>query len=1470
MFVINTNKIVFQPKPFNPKGSFMDLKFLKPKSKIFRGISLLLAILVFHSQIGWTAGEIAALLKTGTQSTTSAQQSTVNTAPAATQPGTASTDSFLQNTLVLTQSSTQTSLGLISGPSQPVVTSSVPEATNAKKLTLSGTKEAFTSILINNVQVVARNNATTWTATVKLNAEGNNAFSITAKSLLGKLSTAKVITILRDTVIPIGSLNINSGALYSSFQAVTLNLGASDSLSGINQMSFSTNNVNWTSPEAYASSKTFMLPAGDGMKTVYVKYFDKAGNASAVSSKSILLDWTAPSGTIKVNNGVQSVKQTAVTLNLSAVDSGSGLSKMSFSTDNLTWSTAENYAASKAWTLTGGNGNKTIYVKFLDKAGNPSNPISVTVLLDTMGPVGSININSGAAYTASRTVTLNLSANDAGTGINTMSFSTDNVNWTTPPEAYSAPRTLTLPAGDGPKTVYVKYSDKLGNVGSVYAKSIVLDTALPTGSINIDSGAAYAIFGVVTLNLSAIDSLSGINTMSFSTDNTTWTGPEAYAFSKTFTLPSGDGNKTVYVKYFDKAGNASVAYSKLIFKDMTAPAGSFQINNGASVVKQLGVTLNLSATETGSGLNTMSFSTDNVNWTNPEAYASSKNFTLSGADGNKTVWVKYYDRAGNPSLAYSQSILLDTTIPQTAPGNIIANSVYSGVRTGGSGWLEYYANTADGYVMQGNQKGDLTAFWVENTSQLLNASNKMLRISYVSTTPGGSSGAILLRSQGAEYSVPISFPNTNGQEVGTDFMLPGLASLNGIYEVVLKSYNYTGPLSMTIKQLVILDKPTPVAPPLTVNGSYAQNSLFSVSLANVPAFFPTVTQMRFFVNDVLVQDWQAFATTKNNLPIAANLRGKISVRAEFKDALAQTAVLSGSLFANVSDYLADQNMKYFLGTNPVTAVDAASGYPHEGLNQRGFTQPTDIGFYANLLAEVISGDFVTDSMSVAQAKTALEKVVQSLLTDQASVGFHGLLPWMQFGTNGTRQRANGPAGARVVLGDNVNLSAALGVAIGALQRTGVAGVQGLIDNMNLFLDRQEDGYRNYLFDSAQGTFRQIYYFANTIDEGNVARIAGDKVGTQNYMDEFRSGVMFVTLRYDFPTSVYAALGFQMQNYTLQDGTTKYLAAPYNGGGFQMLWNNLLMPDMSNPALAAQQTNYVAAALDFATVNGLPGFASASYTTGGAYCPQCGISQLAYDGDLYNGQLPLFNPATGVAYDSSVASLYTLGAARMVNPQGVDQFLNQALTQHPELLGQYGLWEGVKKNANGTFSVVTEQISANVLSFMLGVIGKGADNMTWYLQHRTVPSNPAQTLYARMQAIQAPGTPLDFKSGVSYDWTYNSSGGPYQMRTFQKNGSDAIQWSQNLSGLKIKITYIGTAPVNGILELKRRVGNSDVTVVSIDGINFKNTNGVVTTIEIQLPATPDLLDIDKLMIGTPGSVWGNGAITLTGVQAVLPT
>jgi len=103
-------------------------------------------------------------------------------------------------------------------------------------------------------------------------------------------------TLYRDTAVPSGTISVNSGATFTKSTTVTLNLSASNPTAGdpVLDMRFSNDGSTFGAWVPFASSTSFTLPAGDGVKTVFVEFRNGAGAVSTASSHSITLDTTKP------------------------------------------------------------------------------------------------------------------------------------------------------------------------------------------------------------------------------------------------------------------------------------------------------------------------------------------------------------------------------------------------------------------------------------------------------------------------------------------------------------------------------------------------------------------------------------------------------------------------------------------------------------------------------------------------------------------------------------------------------------------------------------------------------------------------------------------------------------------------------------------------------------------------------------------------------------------------------------------------------------------------------------------------------------------------------------------------------------------------------------------------------------------------------------------------------------------------
>ncbi len=354
----------------------------------------------------------------------------------------------------------------------------------------------------------------------------------------------------------------------------------------------------------------------------------------------IFKDTKPPTGSISINSSAPATNNPAVTLTLQCVDSRdstnpgppSGCADMRFSADNATWSAWETYATTRAYTLVGADGVKTVYVEFRDRVGNVSTPYLATITLDRTGPKVTVTINGGATYSTSPSVTLSLTCtnNDCVQMRFEESYSTTWTAWE-PFHGSKAYTFATVPA-NGRVALYVAMTDPLGNQSET-AAYIILDTAAPTGGLLINNNAKYTNSTAVTLTLSCSDYQSGCADMQFSSDNVVWTAWQPVSATVPWTLTAGDGVKTVYAQFRDNVGHLSGVGSVTIILETVPPSGTVVINSGEASTNAPKVTLALTCTDATSGCLNMRFSND-----------GEISESLGGGRGLKTVGSPERDR----------------------------------------------------------------------------------------------------------------------------------------------------------------------------------------------------------------------------------------------------------------------------------------------------------------------------------------------------------------------------------------------------------------------------------------------------------------------------------------------------------------------------------------------------------------------------------------------------------------------------------------------------------------------------------------------------------------------------------------------------------------------------------------------------------------------------------------------------------
>ena len=198
----------------------------------------------------------------------------------------------------------------------------------------------------------------------------------------GNVSVPRTATIALDTSL--GSqygLSIDQAALYTPDVNVTLSIPAT---AGTSEMQVSNDGgfigVPW---EPYATSKPWQITRyGEYVipRTVYVRFKDGAGAISGQYQDDIILDETAPTGSVALPTAeAASAIGPVRTVRLAASDDLSPPSRMQMRLSNRTdfagavWRA---YAESAPWDFTGGG---TVYAQFRDGAGNASAVTSVSL-----------------------------------------------------------------------------------------------------------------------------------------------------------------------------------------------------------------------------------------------------------------------------------------------------------------------------------------------------------------------------------------------------------------------------------------------------------------------------------------------------------------------------------------------------------------------------------------------------------------------------------------------------------------------------------------------------------------------------------------------------------------------------------------------------------------------------------------------------------------------------------------------------------------------------------------------------------------------------------------------------------------------------------------------------------------------------------------------------------------------------------
>lgn len=574
-----------------------------------------------------------------------------------------------------------------------------------------------------------------------------------------------------------------------------------------------------------------MLTATDGDKTVTISQKDAAGNSTGGSDKTYKLK-TSSSGEPTITGPVDGSILNAIAQDIegacsegatvklygqftvgSSIEVKSPLTKLCPNTNTYNFSVK----------FTSVNGSKNIYVSQTDPAGNTSNLIGATYILDTVNPSVSINslVNISSSNKASYLLSGTCSENGkvVNVSVNDTDGSTAAITATPNCSAHVWSVTKDLSSLiDGPVTVAVSQLDAANNLsGDVTATTnkypdvavpqIALKTPAtspsnsvkkPTFTITAESSGVFAATDTITLHLNSQCSDSAVGSASGD-------GSGSVDVQKSSDLSDGD-SLSFYVKVTGQYGNlacsSSAAANKSASYSYDATSPIVEITSNLSAINFANKSLyGFSGTCSENGKEVTVVASDS---TNPTAQTVSPGtaplcklgvWSVSGfdlkslIDGDIKIKASQTDAASNVGSSAELTVLKDGTKPEVVissypnvtTSNVSSYSV-SGSCTAGDGSVSVRVTDASNAIsFSPNCESD--GSWIVSSANLSSLGEGEIKFNASQTDAAGNKGEATQVTANKDSQAPvvtIASPAVINSANKTKYTLSGTCTENGL------------------------------------------------------------------------------------------------------------------------------------------------------------------------------------------------------------------------------------------------------------------------------------------------------------------------------------------------------------------------------------------------------------------------------------------------------------------------------------------------------------------------------------------------------------------------------------------------------------------------------------------------------------------------------------------------------------------
>jgi glucose/arabinose dehydrogenase len=434
-----------------------------------------------------------------------------------------------------------------------------------------------------------------------------------------------------------------------------------------------------TSPYSVSWNTT---TASNGTHSLTAQARDAANNITTSTAFTVTVDNQAPTGTVVINGGAAATNNTSVTLTLTATDAVTSVTQMRFSNNGNSYSTAETFAPSKAWTLSNGAGTKTVYVQFKDAAGNWSTAATDTIVLDTTAPT--ISGQTATNITGS-TAQVTWTTNEPATSRVEYGLTTSYGSSTSLDPTLVMAHGVTV-AGLAPNTTYnyrVRSIDAAGNerigANGTFKTLVAPDTTPPSTPTGLTATAVSST--QINLSWNASNDNVAVTGYQVFRDGTQVGTPTTTTFGDTGLSPGKSYTYTVRARdaAANFSGDSAPASTTTLPSDTTLPTATVTSPTGSATVSGT-ITISANASDN-AGVAGVTFLVDNVAVGGGEDTTSPYSVSWDSstvANGVHTITARARDTSGNTGDSLPVSVTVSNT---QNPGLVAAYSFDEGAGT---------------------------------------------------------------------------------------------------------------------------------------------------------------------------------------------------------------------------------------------------------------------------------------------------------------------------------------------------------------------------------------------------------------------------------------------------------------------------------------------------------------------------------------------------------------------------------------------------------------------------------------------------------------------------------------------------------------------------------------------------------------------------------------------------------------------